>query len=249
MADEVLGTTDDVGKGVIDVEALPWIDIKDEDSAQLAVPYLPARPVIVEAGACVCEDTLRFKELWPHSRIFTFEPNPDLYQKAFNNLLKSGQEGISLHPFALSDKLENRTYYASEFEGTSSFYPNNQASVVYPDSIRKFLGLDNGGTVPTFAENPITVRCITIDSIGVQVDYIWLDVEGAELVALSGAVETLKKVRAVTLEMNHQEFRKGMVQFEDVYSFMIDHGFEIKAAWRAHKKWQSNAMFVRKELA
>src|SRR3990167_7487340 len=64
--------------------------------------YLPAQPVIVEAGAYDGEDTVELSKLLPKAQIFTFEPIPELYQKTA--LAIRNFANIKLYDLALSDQ-------------------------------------------------------------------------------------------------------------------------------------------------
>src|SRR5271157_5468383 len=79
---------------------LPWIDIEDKDAVDQMKPLLQENPTIIEAGCCDGADTIRFKKVWPKSTIFTFEPNPDLYEIAKRNLEKEGLYDVTLNPLA-----------------------------------------------------------------------------------------------------------------------------------------------------
>ncbi len=65
-------------------------------------------------------------------------------------------------------------------------------------------------------------------------DYIKLDLQGAELIALQGAIQTLKTASAVQLEVNFIPFQDQGALVGDVVAFMRDHGYricEIFALW------------------
>ena len=57
--------------------------------------------------------------------------------------------------------------------------------------------------------NPIKEQSIRIDDLGMQFDFIKVDIEGAELLALRGATKTLATTRYLTLEI-HPEILKTL---------------------------------------
>lgn len=222
---------------------LPWTNIKDEDCIDIVKSFLPDCKTIIEAGTCAADDTIKFKSAWPDCEVHTFEPNPDLFEIAKKNIVASGKSGIHQYNYALSDHVGVSSYYASEFQGTSSLFKNNMRNIVYPQTVIKSIGVNSGSEIPIYSEREITINCVTIDSMNLSPDFIWLDVEGAELLALSGATKTMEKAKCIYLELNHQEFREGMAQFDEVMKFMNNHGYDLRAIWKAHDNWQSNGIF------
>lgn len=227
---------------------LPFIDGREEDSMYYAAPYLPDAPVILEAGTCGAEDTCRFKELWKDSVIYGFEPVPYLYKNTMKNV--KNLKNVTVYPCALSNQVGTATFYVAHRNmGCSSLLPDNFGSVIWP--------FDSDPTDKIFPDNhyldeAIEVPTTTVNLWGKEnnishIDYMWLDTEGAELMILSAATDFLPNVRVITIEVNFQEFRLGMTQFQDLYQFLSDQGFTLKYL-HAIPKWQGIAMFVNNKI-
>jgi FkbM family methyltransferase len=69
-----------------------------------------------------------------------------------------------------------------------------------------------------------------------------VDVEGAELDVLSGALEVLRASELVLLEVSFFEFIPGSPQFHDVVSWMHDHGFVVADLFDAHNRLLDGAL-------
>lgn len=249
-----------------DMKTLPWIDIKDKDHIFESIKYLPDNPVIIEAGTCAAEDTLLFIKTLPSSTIHTFEPNRSLFQISVENIKRVHGDydlpvigrkiawtraGIYIYQCALTNALTEVTFYESEFPHTSSLYENNFQNIKVPETVLTSLDVKKQEDLKIWPETPVVAQGTDIDSWakmnGVdRVDYLWLDVEGAELKILQGAKEMLPKMSVISLELNFQEFRKGGALFNEVYDYLFTKGFEIKAIWQAHENWQANGIFVRR---
>lgn len=245
---------------------LPWINIEDKDHINEAKKYLPEKPVIIEAGTCDAEDTIKFKKDFPHSTIHTFEPNRQLFavcvaalDKEYggidapivNNTYRWNSKRIYLYPYVLTNVFSTITFYESEFPHTSSIYQNNFENISVPESVLKSLNVKDQKELKIWPETPVTIQGITIDAWALQekvekIDYLWLDTEGSELLILKGAKTMLPNVKVVSLELNFQEFRKGIALFNEVYDYLFTRGFELKAIWQAHDNWQANGIFVRR---
>lgn len=245
------------------IENLPWINIEDKDAELQVVPFLSKTPLIVEAGAAAGEDTLKFKDIWPESIVHCFEPNPDLRQicreaiasekNPFHPDVQTNKSNIFLYPFALSDSEGERVFYKSKAHAaTSSLFPDNSKNVVVPESILQWLNTrSHDEAMPSKQDEPIKVQCTTLDIWAekekvTRIDYLWLDAEGSELLILKGAQRMLPTIRAISIELNSQEFRVGGALFDDVYNYIINNGFSIHAIWKAHDNWQANAIFINK---
>ena len=230
----------------MNLSELPWVDVEDKDAVQLVKQYLPHDPVIIEAGTCDAEDTLRFKNVWPKAKVYGFEPVPTLFAKSFT--LTLNVLGVEIYNCALAGSCGNKQFCESTaMPGASSFFADNLKNIDVPEDIVEEMEKDGR----TYRDIQTIVECITIDEFCSfnrinRVNFIWLDTEGYELEILKGAKEILPIVTVVLLELNFQEFRVGIPLFEEVYNFMVEKGFELKHIWQARPNWQANGVFVRK---
>ena len=69
-----------------------------------------------------------------------------------------------------------------------------------------------------------------------------VDVEGAELEVLSGALEVLRTTELVLLEVSLFELNPGAPQFHDVVAWMHDHGFVVADLFDAHNRLLDGAL-------
>ena len=203
---------------------------------ELIKQYLPNNPIILEAGAHRGEDTKKMSICWPKSKIYAFEPGPVAYrelQEKTNNLLN-----VNCYPYALSDKAGKSDFYICT-NGTSA------SSLLPPKPIlAPYL---------FFLEPPIQVDCITIDEWATKnnvshIDFMWLDMEGAELKALQASPIILSTLKVIYMEVNYQEFREGNCFYNEVKDWLEPQGF--KEVWNhswvvGELDWQGNILFVR----
>lgn len=94
---------------------------------------------------------------------------------------------------------------------------------------------------------PITAYTVTLDDAVERTAFrgksilLWMDVEGAELEILKGAGETLKSVQSIISELKKGTKFPGWPEAEEVVSFLLSIGFELKETIRC------NGVFVRKQ--
>jgi FkbM family methyltransferase len=188
-----------------------------------------AELVIFDIGACEGEDSIRYSRIFPNSRIFSFEPLKENFDKASRNISQYGSKSISLCSFALSDKNGESEFYVSsgQPEGQTNTeewnFGNKSSSLLPPGEVTKvFSWLD-------FKE----VRKVTTKTLGsfveenalTTIDYIHMDVQGAELAVLSGADEFISKIKSIWLEVENRPLYKDQPLRKDVEAFLKAKGF------------------------
>lgn len=162
------------------------------DILELVKKYIPNAPVILEAGAHKGEDTVVMGKTWPQGIIHAFEPLPKTYQ-----ILKNTTQdfaNVKGYPYALSDKIGKANFYVCVTgEGASSLLAPKP--ILDPYMIFDLM--------------PVVVDCTILDEWAKQnkvahIDFMWLDMEGAELIVLKSSCEILSTVKAIYTEVNFQ---------------------------------------------
>jgi FkbM family methyltransferase len=157
---------------------------------------------LVEIGVHFGEDTRVFRDMCPNARIVGFEPDP-------RNVKIIRETGIDklceFHAIALSDKNETREFHmssgdASRFHHDAQHRENDWSS---SSSLKRPTGHLTAHPWITFPTTAM-VECRRLDDIeslkmGI-IDFIWVDVQGAEDIVFSGAKETLTRTRYVYTE-------------------------------------------------
>jgi FkbM family methyltransferase len=92
-----------------------------------------------------------------------------------------------------------------------------------------------------------SVPVVRLDDIAQERDLVGpfvvkVDVEGAELDVMSGALEVLRATELVLLEVSLFEFIPGAPQFHDVVSWMHGHGFVVADLFDAHNRLLDGAL-------
>jgi FkbM family methyltransferase len=214
---------------------LPWLP-GGHDGVELDIvsKFISDNPVILEAGAHYGEDTIKMISKWPRAKIYAFEPCPDSFKKLKLQVKNCPQ--IKIYSFGLFDKTGNYTFYVNALnDGSSSLLEDShKTSTVYKDT-------------------PITIMCKNLDEWAQEekvsaIDYMWLDMEGAEYYVLSAAPKILSTVKVISCELNFQEFRTGMTQFETLKSFLEAQGFVLYKIWGSSSV-QATGIFVKKDIA
>jgi FkbM family methyltransferase len=182
--------------------------------------FLPANPIIIEAGAFDGKDTLKMVQQWPAATIHAFEPLPEIYERLKNNTQKF--DNIHCYPFALSDHTGSSLFYISE-------HPNRAGIASQAGSLHK--PKERLSRSPLIFPRTAHVQTITLDEWAVQngiesIDLLWLDTQGHELAILQAAPYMLQRISVIVAEVSFIESYEGQPLYEDVVAWMGQHGFE-----------------------
>jgi len=182
-----------------------------------------------DIGACEGEDSVRYARRFPRAKIFAFEPLPANQPLVRANLARHGVDRAELVPLALSDRAGDAVFHVSSgrpkqlFSGEDWNYGNKSSSLLPAAKDDPMLGWIE------FKEK-ITVRTETLAAfcagrgIG-RVDFIHMDVQGAEKLVLDGAGPMLRHITAVWLEVSDAQVYAGQVLRTDIERLMRAAGF------------------------
>jgi FkbM family methyltransferase len=188
---------------------------KDHDCPYLEQQRLLAgTPVrsIIEAGAADGRDAERYATLFPQARVVAVEPVPDLYRQLAKRAAVTAVEA------AVSDRQGTGALNIARWTDASSLLQARDTGQRY-DAYNR----------PTH-QIPVKVR--TIDAIAAEhdigsLDILKMDVQGAEMLALDGARNTLKNTRIVFTEVQFQPLYEGAALFSDLLPCLTSQGFRL----------------------
>ncbi len=182
---------------------------------ELIKTHLPAHPTIVEAGAHIGRDTLKMSLLWPEGTIYAFEPVPDL----FAQLVERTKDRSNIHYFNLA--LSNKT-------GTASLHVSSGASTAVSSLLEPY---EYRQERPNVLFNTIEVPTITLDEWAKKqgvpaIDFLWLDMQGAELTVLQAAPHIRATVKAMLIEASLTERFRGNPLYNEIRAWAEEQGFK-----------------------
>ena len=200
--------------------------------------HLPADPVVVEAGAHVGVHTVQLAELWPAARIHAFEPVPSIYAQLRERV--AALPNVSTYPFALADADGRAVIHVSSgaSDASSSLLAPKEHLALHPD-------------VPFDEEVEIETRTLASwagEHAIPKVDFLWLDMQGGEPIALAAAGPVLDGVTAIYTEVNIVETYAGVMLYPEYRRWLEDRGFRVveeAIPWPGG----GNVLFVRERAA
>ncbi len=150
-------------------------------------------------------------------------------------------------------------------EGTGSYCENYAISdtngtvelhVVDHEMSSSLLSLKGHSTIyPWIKEtHTVQVEAIRLDDLvarepyrGMEFNFMNVDVQGAEMLVLGGAIQTLKKMDFLNLEVNFDELYEGAPHVRDLDHFLAALGFTRADTIMVHGTW-GDAIWVKDRL-
>jgi FkbM family methyltransferase len=201
--------------------------------------------IIFDIGSRDCLQSIEFYNAFPNSKIYAFECNPNTIEICKHNI-KPYSDRITLIEGAVCD-----------YDGNITFYPINQKKTITtwkdgnPGASSIFKSNGNY-TEEIYVQDEITTNCHRLDTVmkkyGIpKVDIIWMDLQGAELLALRGLGTYLQNVKYIHTEVSHIEMYSGQVMFIELNHYILSNGFILKNNLSLNG-WQEDVIYENKHL-
>jgi FkbM family methyltransferase len=169
---------------------------------------------LLEIGAAIVNDNkepfYQLLEYFPSSKIIGFEIEKDVCEKMNANAAK----GVKYYPYALGKANEKRNLYITQHPMCSSLYKPNES----------LISLYNNFEV-AYLKNQTEVETISLDYFVDQnkigaIDFIKIDVQGAELDIFKGGKKTLENVLKIICEVEFIPHYENQPLFGDVCNYL-----------------------------
>jgi len=158
-----------------------------------------SNPYIIDCGANIGLATLFFKKLYPDSKILCFEPSKEVIPILNKNIKENKLTNVTVLPFALHN-----------VERKIEFNTNEIMS----------------GTISQNKNLPYTYEVqtkILSDYIDCKVDFLKMDIEGAEILVLPEIENKLHKVQNIFIE--YHSFIAEKQKLDMIFSILTRNGF------------------------
>lgn len=185
--------------------------------------------IIFDIGSCDGIDSIRYSKLFPKSIIYAFEPLEENILLLKKNLSIHSIKNVFPFQIALSDKNGLGEFYISSGKPENLIvndnwdYGNKSSSLLAPwkvSEIFPWLKFESKKIVKTR-----TLLSFCIEHEIKRIDFIHLDVQGAEIMVLSGAEYKLTDIKAIWTEVEQIDLYKCQPLKEDIETFLLKNGF------------------------
>lgn len=193
--------------------SLFWTGFHEFNELRFLNRYLKDDAVFIDVGANQGEFTLFAAKRVRKGAVFAFEPMSMFFDKLRSNVGLNGFDNVKCFRLGLSDHAAEAPIYLNatnplNHEGLGSLYP---------------VETNDGSTE--------VISLVTLDSVveaqGIKrIDFIKIDVEGAEWAALRGAEQVLRKDKpTLMVELNRETAAKAGYKVEDMVSWLQALGY------------------------
>lgn len=192
-----------------------------------------SKPRIIDCGCHFGLATMYFKHVFPKAEVVAFEPIPEVFALAQENFESAGLQGVRLLPYALSDEETTATFYVSKRHPMGS-------------SLTDRYSKSDG------AVEAIEVQCKLLSSyLDQKVDFLKIDIEGAENAVLREAEPLLKNVQNLFVEFHFLDDTTNKRLIE-ILSILNRQGFDlhVSKSWTSYERSKHRPMtFVGERLS
>ena len=198
---------------------------------------------IWDIGSCDGQDSLVLSQAFPTARISSFEPNPDTFHLV-KKVSEKSNGFIDAHNFALADFNGMGVFHKIDTINTKTSHKNGN-----PGASSMFKA--NGEyVIEDYVQLPVEVQFKSghelISKSGFDVpNLLWMDVQGAEGLVLTGLGEYLREIDFIYMELTLKEIYTGQTLAKDILA-LIKRDFY----WYQNLNlgfWQFDGLFVNKK--
>ena len=159
---------------------------------QIYKQTLPPKALILDCGANIGLSVIWMKQWCPQAQIIAFEPDPANFLLLEKNIHSYKLDNITCHHAAVWNENTTRSFLA-EGGMASSF-------------------------TTTLSKDTITVKCLRLkDFLEQPIDFLKLDIEGAEWEVLIDCAQSLMSVKSIFIEYHGQfDEQEKLVQLLDI---------------------------------
>ena len=213
---------------------------------EVVATALPGRRIstVFDVGARDCDDSAQFVQHYPDATVYAFECNPATLPACRD--MAAAHPALRLTEKAVSDRPGKITFYQTDPERS-----NTEAPGLAPGTSSLFAVT---GKYPeeNYVQRRIEVEAITLgdfmaDNAIREIDILWMDVQGAELLVLKGLGERIRDVVCVHMEVEFFEIYRGQALFSSVHPEMAAAGF-VLAGFNSYSRYAADAVYFRSDL-
>jgi len=199
---------------------------------------------IFEFGSRYGEDTSEFAKKYSQAKIFAFECNPNTLAvcreklSKYKNVIlteKAVTEEDKIVPFYAIDKDKTKTSWFDGNQGASSLLIASGKYKV-EEYVQKMCRVEGISLFTFMQKNNIPT-----------IDLLWMDIQGAELMALKGLKEKISDVKIIHLEVEFLEVYQNQSLFEEVKIYLTNRNFSF-VGFSNKGEYSADAIFVNNDL-
>lgn len=197
--------------------------------------------VILDLGSRDGVESLGIAHSYPDAKIYAFECNPYTLKDCHDNTL--GNLNIEVVEKAVLD-----------FTGKTKFHIVGPDNSDYNPGASSVFEFGNEKESQNYTTTETEVDCVRLDdwlqnNSVPKVDLVWMDLQGAELLAMEGLGSYLDEVKVIQTEVELRKYYKKQPLMGDVEKWFVNKGF-TKAYVRpySHESLDTDIIFINNKI-
>jgi FkbM family methyltransferase len=193
---------------------------------------------IIHIGAYEGKDLKRYPAP-DTAKILLIEANPKAVEHLQANF--ADKPNIIISQTAIANHNTPVTLNLTSIESNSSIFPLSGYREIYPNlKVTQEITLESRSLDTLLSE--LNLR-------PVDFNFLYLDIQGAELLALQGAPQLLKHIEAIYTTVSYEDLFEGAALIDEVDAFLAEHHFvRIAEANPYHPSW-GEVFYLREHLS
>lgn len=181
--------------------------------------------VVFDVGANVGQTAFFFKDIFPTCVIYSFEPQPDTFEKLNNNIKNSKPSNVYTLNLGLSNKNGMSVFYVSPLSLVSTFSPSDLNSK-YSIIKNLLLGRFRSAYCEKLESPVATLDQVCMDLRVQKISILKIDVEGHELEVLQGAREMIQRKNIGFIQLERQRDYLRERKTPEIEKILYENGYE-----------------------
>lgn len=184
-----------------------WLSVSEPPEVEIFKKYITVDAIVFDVGANVGTHALLAAKLAPAGQVYAFEPGAKAHEALCRNIVLNNVENLTTYNAAVST---GETAWELKQPGRS-----DEQSFLVPAS-------DAESTL-----NIIRLEDVLTENAIQQIDFLKIDVEGAELLVLKSLGERLTDVRKIFFENIPSMMERFGYTHTELYEFLTQQEFAI----------------------
>ena len=184
---------------------------------------------LFDIGANLGQTSLEFAEIFPSSKIYSFEPDPD----TFNSLLHATSQYPTIQAFNIGFGHQNEKVVMNINKGSGG-----NSILPVSDRIKEFATGDWTERIGQTEVEITTLNSFCDTHLINRIDVLKMDTQGYEIKILEGADKIISPTftRAIFVEVLFVELYKEQAYFTDIYKILLERGFKLVGLYNKFQK-------------
>lgn len=228
---------------IVNRQVRSWIGLQTKDNLMLDLEALCKKHSlkprgVIHIGAHEGREISLYRKMGFQNILF-IEANPVVFERLKETI--SGISNVKAVNCAINNLDGETTLYVTSYDQSSSVLPLKEVKRIYPFITESHqVKVQSRKLDRLLQEQQLDPSDFNIMNI---------DIQGAELMAFQGAINTLKHIEAINTEVNYQELYEGCAIIDQIDEFLASKGFKrVATTTPFHPSW-GDAFYVKKRTS